>query len=82
MPSCWRAPASGDGGQAWRDDHAGGDLGGGEVVWKGPRPCSRWRLWWLVLELGNDDSAMDRRVGVVGRVLHVLASSQGLKGAE
>jgi hypothetical protein len=38
--------------------------------------------WPLALELENDDLAMDRRVGVVGRVLHVLASSQGLKGAE
>jgi hypothetical protein len=38
--------------------------------------------WPLALELENDDLAMDRRVGVVGRVLHVLATSQGLKGAE
>lgn len=33
-------------------------------------------------ELENSDLAMDRRVGVVGRVLHVLVSLQGLKGAE
>jgi hypothetical protein len=81
MPSCERAPTSGSGGQAWQGDHAGGDHGGGGSR-EGGQGRAAASTWPLALELENDDLAMDRRVGVVGRVLHVLATSQGLKGAE